>query len=213
MALMPPRLQQVPGLTFFKLMGSGKDRVFTLRPDFFLYGLLATWTSEAAAETFLQHSGVLDDYRQHCRELWTIRMLPLRSRGLWDGVNPFIPNAAASPVPGPLAVLTRASIRWPALPSFWRHGAQTSKDLAEASGLIAAVGLGELPLVRQATFSLWTNEAAMQQYVYGTAHHQQVIRKTRADHWYGEELFARFQVVSASGTWKGRNPLQVSGSL
>ena len=68
-------------------------------------------------------------------------------------------------------------------------------------------GPAHLPLVRQATFSLWNSEAAMQQYAYGTAHHQQVIRKTRADRWYKEELFARFRVLSSSGTWNGRNPL------
>jgi heme-degrading monooxygenase HmoA len=207
MGLMPARLRQVPGLTFFKLMGSGKGGVFSLKPDFFLYGLMATWRSEEAADTFLQRSPVLDTYRRHCEELWTIKMQPIRSHGLWDGVNPFSPADVAGQNPAPLAVLTRASIRLPALPAFWRYGAKTSRDLTQAPGLIAAVGLGELPYVRQATFSIWENEAAMRQYAYSTAHHQQVIRKTRADHWYSEELFARFQVISAAGTWKGRNPL------
>jgi hypothetical protein len=210
MATMPPRLHQVPGLSFFKLLGSGKDRVFSLIPDFYLYGLLATWTSEKAADTFLQDSPILEAYRSHCQELWTIKMVPLRAQGLWDGQNPFVPADPASLAPGPLAVLTRATIRLQALPSFWRYGATTSKDLVGAPGLIAALGLGELPFVRQATFSLWTDEAAMRQYAYGRAQHQQVIRETRAGRWYREELFARFRVISACGTWKGGNPLEAS---
>lgn len=207
MGTMPPRLRQVPGLTFFKMLGSGKDRVFSLRPDFYLYGLMAAWESSEAAEHFLHHSPVLDGYRDHSSEVYTLYLQPLRSHGLWDGKNPFSSLPGDPPPPGPLAVLTRASIRWKALPAFWGYGARTSQDLLAAPGLLAAVGLGELPLVRQATFSLWTHEEAMQQYAYGTAHHKQVIRKTRADHWYKEELFARFRVLSSSGTWKGRNPL------
>jgi heme-degrading monooxygenase HmoA len=207
MATMPPLLQQVPGLSFFKLLGSGKDRVFTLVPDFYLYGLMGTWRSEEAADAFLQHSPVMAAYQAHTQEQWTIKMEPVKSHGLWDGVNPFVPADADGLAPAPLAVLTRAAIRPKALPAFWRYGARTSNDIIRAPGLLAAVGLGELPLVRQATFSLWENEQAMRQYAYGTAHHQQVIRKTRADHWYREELFARFRVLSSTGTWKGRNPL------
>ncbi|MGV3639683.1 MAG: spheroidene monooxygenase [Adhaeribacter sp.] len=207
MGSMPPRLRQVPGLNFFKMLGSGKDRVFSLRPDFYQYGLMATWESAEAADHFLHHSPVLDSYRARSSEMYSLFMQPLRAHGLWDGGNPFIPIPGDNPPPGPLAVLTRASIRWKALPAFWRYGAKTSQDLQGAPGLLAAVGLGELPLVRQATFSLWTHEEAMNQYAYGTAHHKQVIRKTRADRWYKEELFARFRVLSSSGTWNGRNPL------
>ena len=216
MGTMPPRLQRVPGLSFFKLMGSGKDRVFNLQPDFYLYGLLATWESAAAADAFLQDSPLMAAYRNHATELWTVKMNPLRSQGLWDGRNPFVPVVPVETEglgSGPLAVLTRASIRLTALPAFWRYGTLTSKDLASAPGLLAAIGLGELPFIRQATFSIWETEAAMRQYAYGTAHHQQVIRKTRSDQWYSEDLFARFRILSATGTWKGRNPLdQVAGS-
>jgi hypothetical protein len=207
MGTMPPRLQQVPGLSFFKLLGSGKDHVFSLRPDFYLYGLLATWESAAAAEVFLRDSPVMDAYREHAAEQWTVKMTPLRSQGLWDGINPFLPAETDGLASGPLAVLTRASIRLTALPAFWRYGSQTSKDLVGAPGLMAAIGLGEVPFVRQATFSIWETEAAMRQYAYGTAHHQQVIRKTRSDQWYSEELFARFRILSATGTWKGCNPV------
>lgn len=212
MGRMPLRLRQVSGLKFFKLLGSGKGQVFSLQPDFYQYGLLATWESDAAASAFLQTSGIMDAYRQHLDEEYTIYMRPFRSQGYWGGSNPFLPLEPAESNDGPLAVLTRASIRLGALPAFWRHGARTSQDVAAAPGLLAAVGLGELPFIRQATFSLWESEQAMRQYAYQTSNHQQVIRKTRAQQWYWEELFARFRILSASGSWKGRDPLALCAS-
>ena len=208
MGTMPPRLQQTPGLQFFKLLGSGKGRVFSLTPDFFLYGLMATWKSEAQADTFFAHSDIIREYQEHCNETWTVKLQPLKAHGQWDGQSPFVPATDKVDIPGPLAVLTRASINLQALPAFWKHGKETSKALENAPGLLAAIGLGELPFVRQATFSIWENEQQMVQYAYQNAHHQQVIRKTRQDKWYSEELFARFRVISATGTWKGRNPLE-----
>jgi hypothetical protein len=49
--------------------------------------------------------------------------------------------------------------------------------------------------------------AAMQQYAYRDVRHREVIQLTRREGWYGEELFARFQVVKSAGTVDGRNPL------
>ncbi len=83
---------------------------------------------------------------------------------------------------------------------------KTIRVIEKEPGLLASVGLGELPFVRQATFSIWESQEQMMQYAYKTAHHQEVIKKTRQDNWYSEELFARFQVISAEGTWKGINP-------
>lgn len=207
MGTMPPRLQQTPGLKFFKLMGSGKGRVFSLTPDFYLYGLMAVWETEALADTFFSQSEVIKEYQQHCHESWTVKLQPIKAHGLWDGQSPFVPVADTNIPAGPVAVLTRASINLRALPAFWKHGKETSIALETAPGLVAAIGLGELPFVRQATFSIWENEQQMVQYAYRNAEHQQVIRKTRQYNWYHEELFARFQVISASGSWKGRNPL------
>jgi len=208
MGTMPPQLKQVAGLRFFKLLGSGKGRVFSLKPDFYLYGLLAVWESESAADHFFQNSPVLQEYKQHCDEQWTVKLAPIKAHGLWDGVTPFTPaehNITSNKL---MAVLTRASINISALPAFWRYGKEISQAIEKAPGLVAAVGLGELPFVRQATFSIWENKESMMDYAYKTAHHQQVIKKTRADNWYSEELFARFEVLSAAGTWKGRNPLE-----
>ena len=83
----------------------------------------------------------------------------------------------------------------------------TSAALAGAAGVRAAIGLGELPVVRQATFSVWESAQAMQQYAYRDARHREVIILTKREQWYSEELFARFRVLSSIGTLDGREPL------
>lgn len=212
MGTVPPRLAKVPGLGFAKLMGSGFD--FGLRPNLGRYGLLATWTDEAAAAAFFAESPLWQPYQQRSQELWTAYLQPLKAHGRWDGQTPFDDQPAAENGPdGPVAVLTRASIRPLRAWSFWRAVPPVSRAVAEAPGLRAAIGLGELPLIRQATFSFWASVELMQQYAYGAAHdgrHREVVRRTRQEGWYSEELFARFRVLRTEGSWEGQNPLPLS---
>jgi hypothetical protein len=127
---------------------------------------------------------------------------------LLEWKQPFEPTLIQQTSSGPVAVLTRASVNWLALPNFIKFGAKTSKALDNAAGLICSIGLGELPFVRQATFSIWESVEAMKEYAYKTPHHQDVMRRTRAEKWYKEELFARFAPISSEGTWNGTDPLQ-----
>ncbi|MCC2546246.1 spheroidene monooxygenase [Hymenobacter sp. BT175] len=199
-------LQKVPGLRFQKLLGSGAGG-FGALPNLHRYGFMAVWESEAAAEQFFASHPLWLDYRQRTREIWTARLAPLKSHGLWDGVNPF-DYATEKPADDvPVAVLTRASIAWLKAPRFWRYVAPTSATVADAPGVRAAIGLGELPVVRQATFSLWESARAMQDYAYRSETHKEVIRLTRSEKWYSEELFARFRVLGTEGTLDGRDPL------
>ncbi|TPE45949.1 DUF3291 domain-containing protein [Pontibacter mangrovi] len=204
-----PKLQQVPGLLFFKLLGSGHGRGFSIKPNFRRYGLLCTWQSEAAADAFLHASPLMQEYQSHTSENWTIKLLPFQQHGKWDGQSPFTPTLTDKYTSGPVAVLTRASINWRALPSFWRFVPKTSHALDNAEGLLCSIGLGELPLVRQATFSVWESAEAMKDYAYRNPLHQEVMRRTRQENWYKEELFARFKPVSSQGTWAGTDPLEL----
>lgn len=201
------RLRQVPGLQFFKLLGSGQGKGFSIKPNFRRYGLLCTWASSEAADAFLASSELMQEYRQHADEIWTVKLLPYQAHGQWDGQQPFAPALPEAYSSGLVAVLTRASINWRALPNFWRLVPQASKALDAAPGLICSIGLGELPLIRQATFSVWESEEAMKQYAYKHPLHQEVMRRTRAENWYSEELFARFKPINSEGNWGGIDPL------
>ncbi|WP_242918807.1 spheroidene monooxygenase [Pontibacter liquoris] len=203
-----PKLQRIPGLLFFKLLGSGQGLGFSIKPNFRRYGLLCTWESEAAADAFFSTSALLQEYAQHSYEHWTIKLLPYQSHGFWDGQEPFAPALPEKYSTGPLAVLTRASINWRTLPNFWRYVPQASKALENAAGLVCSIGLGELPFIRQATFSVWESGEAMKEYAYKNALHQEVMRRTRAENWYSEELFARFRPIASAGTWNGTDPLE-----
>jgi spheroidene monooxygenase len=66
------------------------------------------------------------------------------------------------------------------------------------------MGLGEAPLVRQCTFSVWDDTAAMVAYAHQGAHRQAIVAAQRHD-FFSESLFARLRVLSMSGTWQGRH--------
>ncbi len=221
MGTSPPRLRRVAGLRFFKLLGSGATNGFGLQPNWDRYGLLATWDSAEAAAAF-EAGALWQDYQRRSQEQWRLELAPIKAHGLWDGQNPFAAQLAAEiPTPpsaaeGPVAVLTRASIHWLKAPRFWSFagpGAAPLQALAAAPGVRMAIGLGELPVVRQATFSVWESERAVQDYAYRDHRHRDVIQLTRRENWYSEELFARFRILRHTGTIDGQDPITVARTL
>jgi hypothetical protein len=210
MAFARPALRRTPDLRFWKLLGSGHG--FGPQPDFSRYALLTTWPSLEAASRFRDASPIMRRFRRRADETWTLYMRPIRAHGSWSGVNPFIPQDVETDIDGPLAILTRATIRWRALLRFWSHAHATERALDNAPGLLFAIGIGEAPIVRQATFSLWRDAAAAHAYAYRAIAHAEVIRRTRAEGWYAEELFARFAPISAVGSWNGVELLSAARS-
>ncbi|MEX1105020.1 MAG: hypothetical protein WEB78_02375, partial [Ilumatobacteraceae bacterium] len=108
---------------------------------------------------------------------------------------------------GPVAIITRADVQRRAWKPFREAGPGVSDELQGADGLLDVVGIGEAPLGRLGTFSLWRDLAAARTYATRMPEHREVVRRTRADGWYGEELFARFEPYASSGSWDGRDPL------
>ncbi len=139
-------------------------------------------------------------YREHIERSASVILTTRSAHGEWDGANPFLPSQkSTTEEKGMLAVLTRATIRPRHLRSFWRDVPAASRALESSPGLVASIGIGELPFVRQATFSLWSDLDAMKRYAYQTPEHLQVIERTRREGWYSEQLFARFGVVDVLG--------------
>jgi hypothetical protein len=206
MAFVRPQLARIAGLRFWKLLGSGHGSGFSLRPNWARYGLLAVWKNVEALENFFAHSALMQTYRRHAEEIWTVRLAPVEVHGLWSGVNPFFPLASQSPI-GPIAVLTRATIRLRRLRAFWSAVPATSQALDQATGLLASLGIGEAPFFRQATFSLWRSVGDMEAFAFRNPAHREAMRRTRAENWYREELFARFMPMASEGRWNGRDPL------
>jgi len=197
MGLAPRLLKNAPGLRFYKLMGSGRGKVFSMRPDWSRYAFLGVWESEEAARAFLKDSAFIKNYRARAVRLATLTLRTISAHGLWDGQNPFLPPGAAYQG-GQVAVLTRATIRLKRLGAFWRQAARVNRQFENAPGYRASLGIGEAPFVRQATFSIWDSLEEMQKFSYtpGTAH-RQTVRRVRGEGWYSEELFARFAVIES----------------
>ncbi|WP_245869534.1 spheroidene monooxygenase [Actinomadura meyerae] len=210
MAFDRPLLRRTRGLPFWRLLGTGRGRSMSLGADLRRWALFAVWDGESALEEFLAASPVAARWREEAEESWHVRLAPLGSRGRWGGRDPF---AAAPPArrprAGPVAVLTRASIRPSRLVAFYRSVSGVDAELRRRDGCLASIGVGEWPLARQATFSLWRDEAAMTRFAYRTDAHRSVIDRVRGEGWYAEELFARFTPYASEGTWDGRDPLSL----
>jgi hypothetical protein len=200
-------MRKQKGCTFWRLLGSGRDGTFSLNPDWQQWALLAVWDNRHDFDTFYSSSRVSKWWDKFSSERWTILCNPLQSHGKWDDREPF--GKVNEPVPdGPVAILTRATIRMSRLKNFWAHVAETSALMTRSQGYIFSLGIGEMPFYRQATFSVWQSMEDVKRFAYGSKEHAEVIRKTREENWYSEELFARFTPLESFGTLNGRNPLQ-----
>ena len=204
MQLAHSELRQVPGLRFYKLMGSGGKGGFGLWPNWNVFALLGVWENMDAFRAFEANNAFAQKAFERSKEQFTTFLTPLKTHGLWNGENPFasLPEQVI-PEDVPVAVLTRARIRLRRLREFLKHVPEASASLNEQAGLLLSIGVGEVPLIYQATFSVWRNIEAVKQYAYRNQAHGQVVRKTRDRDWYSEEMFTRFRVEGMEGTWDG----------
>jgi len=207
---------EVPGLLGAKVMGSGHEGGFTLRPSPSHQGLVCRFSNANAAMDFL-HGEQVQAFRERSSECWAGLMAVTSSRGHWDQQawdlsdppstrlsEEWTDQLPAEDEHMPLAVLTRASIHATKATAFWRHAPASQASLDAAKGCLLAVGLGEAPLVRQCTFSLWQDEPSMLGYAREGAH-QIASAAAWKQKFFSESLFMRMKVLRMAGLWKGRD--------
>ena len=197
-------------ISFFKLMGCGKNGTFDKNPDWQQWGILTVNQLPEETINSNQEKMIAELYGSfisrwfnffNC-ETWTIYLKPIEGHGSWDGTNPF----------GKIekAILTRATIRLTKLNAFWKNVNGVAQQMAGAEGLITSIGIGEVPFIKQATFSIWESKESMKKFAYQMHQHQEVIKKTRKENWYSEDMFVRFIPLHTSGTINGANPFRSS---
>ncbi len=193
-------LGSVPGLVMSKVMGSGDGGGFGLKPSSSRQALFCLFIDEAAADAFLK-SPIAQAYEQRSQEFCSAKLRAYSCRGQWSGRS--IAVTIPQPEDGPIATLTRASIRPMSALRFWRMQPASEVSLNSAIGCLLATGVGEAPFFRQATFSLWVNTAAMDAYAR-TGAHLAAIRAAHDGAFFSESMFARFVPLSLTGSWRGR---------
>lgn len=214
----PSPLKATPGLMFCKVMGSGAGGGFGLRPSPSHQGLITLMDHADHARAFLS-SPVVQAYRERADEFWCGMLEVVSARGMWDGeawgVTPATQLGAHGIAanddpsftdPRPLAALTRASIRPGKAVAFWRHAPAAHAAMQQARGCTLAMGLGEIPLIRQCTFSLWQDTPSMLAYAHQGAH-QQALAAAYKDQYFSESLFVRMRLLEQQGQWPRPNDL------
>lgn len=199
-------MRRIDGLEFWKLCGSGTGEGFTPLPNTAVYAILAVWRDE---ETARHQIAVADGYLRfgaRAAESWSVLLRPVSARGTWSGVAPF--TSDEPPKPGPVAALTRATVRPMAALRFWRRVPKISSVIGDDANVAFKIGIGEVPLLHQVTFSIWPDTDAMASFARKDGPHAQAIRAVRDGNWFREELYARFRVIGQIGTWNGENPLK-----
>ena len=203
MGLARVSLSKTPHLQFWKLLGSGTGQGFTPIPNWGVYAVLCVWDNGADVRANLEHNPLFKRYRERATQTCTIFLEPTSSRGQWSGQTPFdpLPNTNA----GPVAILTRATLRWSKILQFWGQAPAISKRIGENRKVMFKIGLGEVPLRQQLTFSIWPNVSDMAQFAHAHGAHKSAIAQVRQGRWFKEELYARFNITMIDGYWSDFN--------
>ncbi len=196
---------RMPEVGFYKLCGSGTGEGFTPRPNTAVWAILATWPDAETARHRTRTAPVYRRWLGRASESWTKLLEPTSARCKWSGQQPFTPTD--TPNPGPVVALTRARMRATRFMRFWQRVPDISAMIGSDPGVIFKIGIGEVPLLHQVTFSIWPDAASMARFARGNGPHGRAIQAVRAENWFSEELYARFRILDDWGTWDGKRPL------
>ena len=199
MAIHKFALKRLPGVSFVKLLGTGKGESFTPKDaDPYRWGALVTIQQDNLDN--LDKSKVIRGWQKIAKKEYRAILKPISVHGLWSGKQPF--EVEKFDWTGKIAAITRARIVWRKNLIFWRAVPPVTISLHQSPGLINAIGIGEAPIGLQGTFSLWESAAHLRDFAYKGQAHTQAIKATEENKWYSEELFSRFAVVQERGGLK-----------
>tara|TARA_B100000963_G_scaffold341583_1_gene341438 strand:+ start:1654 stop:2340 length:687 start_codon:yes stop_codon:yes gene_type:complete len=188
-------LYNVKGLKFYRLLGTGGKTGFGLYPDFKTYCFLSVWENKSDALFFIEKNKFILQYIEKAKSVRVLSLVTFQSIGKWSGINPFLIDLDDSkPKNQKIAILTRARISPIKIFRFWKSIPKASKEISKAKGVYFYKGIGEIPFLEQATISLWNSVEDVKEFAYGSKIHKNIIRKTKKENWYLEELFCRFYI-------------------
>lgn len=197
-----------PKISFWRMMGTGKNGTFDKVPDLQKWAIMAVYKPSSPFITSLKttinkptmhqlYGNFIGKWlRLFSTQQHLFILQPIESHGLWNKKKVFGSLPIKSDYQGRIAVLTRATLRVQRLVRFWSHVDNAAIEMVAAEGFEKSYGIGEIPWLKQATFSIWNSKAHMQKFAYGSPHHRDIIKKTHAEKWYSEEMFTRFKVVA-----------------
>lgn len=200
-------LARQPGLEFWKICGSGTGEGFTPRPNWGVWGILGVWNGLDEAQQGVGQ-GAWARWAARADESYNLYLEPFSARGQWSGQTPFRAQGGPSDA---VAALTRASVRPAKALRFWGRVPDISAKVGADPNVLFKIGIGEVPLLRQVTFSVWPDADSMADFAR-RGPHQDAIRAVRDERWFSEELYARFRIAARQGTWQGRDPLAAYSS-
>ncbi|NDI07061.1 MAG: spheroidene monooxygenase, partial [Rhodobacteraceae bacterium] len=169
------------------------------KPNWGVYAILCVWQDPTNIEKTLKESRVFRRYHEMATESVTIHLETYATRGEWSGQTPF--RAKSKRDTGPVAVLTRATLRWNAMLQFWKQSPAISTKIGMNEDVLFKIGLGEVPLRQQLTFSIWPDIKQMSEFAHQSDPHRSAIQKVRQGDWFKEELYARFNITAIDGHW------------
>lgn len=198
MAIFRAFLWRNNNISFSKLMGSGNNGTFDIKPDWLQWGLLVVLNNNTEVNYLPKF---IKKYWQFFKtKQLQIVLEPYMGHGTWDGKKCFGNFKSNSPKNNPIAVLTRATIRLSKLKSFWQNVPKVSPTMQNATGLQQSFGIGEVPFIKQATLSIWDNEESIKNFAYKMSEHKTIVHQTRSENWYAEDMFTRFNVLMINGS-------------
>lgn len=197
-------MRAMRGMEFFKPLGTGSGLGYSLWPDFSTYGMLGVWKDESCAEEYLE-SALMKNFVAHSAEVYTVVLKPISSRGAWSGFSgwKFSDPNPENPI---ICALTRATLKPSFLFKFWSMVPGVSRKHGEFNKHIFTKGIGEIPFMEQATFSIWPDAKSMEEFAYQHAHGE-AVTETRRRNGFKEEMFTRLKPYKTLGTWRGTDPV------